>query len=82
MLKMQIKELNSQGYQVIVVTSGAVGLGRQRLRYRSLLNSRFYNFLSALISYMYFLIFFFFASEYMLLLSTFSSIDLKVLIFP
>ncbi|KAL6326757.1 hypothetical protein AAG906_010932 [Vitis piasezkii] len=37
----QIKELNSQGYQVIVVTSGAVGLGRQRLRYRSLLNSSF-----------------------------------------
>ena len=37
----QIKELNSQGYEVILVTSGAVGLGRQRLRYRRLVNSRF-----------------------------------------
>lgn len=37
----QIKELNSQGYEVIVVTSGAVGLGRQRLRYRRLVNSSF-----------------------------------------
>nr|ACF19677.1 pyrroline-5-carboxylate synthetase [Euonymus japonicus] len=35
----QVKELNSQGYEVIVVTSGAVGLGRQRLRYRRLINS-------------------------------------------
>ncbi|KAB1217815.1 Delta-1-pyrroline-5-carboxylate synthase [Morella rubra] len=37
----QIKELNSQGYEVIVVSSGAVGLGRQRLRYRRLVNSSF-----------------------------------------
>ncbi|XVE99625.1 hypothetical protein REPUB_Repub03eG0216100 [Reevesia pubescens] len=37
----QIKELNSQGYEVILVTSGAVGLGRQRLRYRRLVNSSF-----------------------------------------
>jgi delta-1-pyrroline-5-carboxylate synthetase len=37
---MQIKDLNSQGYEVIVVSSGAVGLGRQRLRYRRLVNSR------------------------------------------
>ncbi|PON65660.1 Delta l-pyrroline-5-carboxylate synthetase [Trema orientale] len=37
----QIKELNSQGYEVILVTSGAVGLGRQRLRYRKLVNSSF-----------------------------------------
>ncbi|KAK4756057.1 hypothetical protein SAY87_009814 [Trapa incisa] len=35
----QIKELNSKRYEVILVTSGAVGLGRQRLRYRKLVNS-------------------------------------------
>ncbi|OWM87463.1 delta-1-pyrroline-5-carboxylate synthase-like [Punica granatum] len=35
----QIKELNSQGYEVVLVSSGAVGLGRQRLRYRKLVNS-------------------------------------------
>ncbi|KAI3427906.1 uncharacterized protein J3R85_009152 [Psidium guajava] len=37
----QIKELNLQGYEVIMVSSGAVGLGRQRLRYRKLVNSSF-----------------------------------------
>ncbi|MED6172661.1 Delta-1-pyrroline-5-carboxylate synthase [Stylosanthes scabra] len=37
----QIKELNSLGYEVILVSSGAVGLGRQRLRYRKLVNSSF-----------------------------------------
>ncbi|XP_054797792.1 delta-1-pyrroline-5-carboxylate synthase [Prosopis cineraria] len=37
----QIKELNSLGYEVILVSSGAVGLGRQRLRYRKLINSSF-----------------------------------------
>ncbi|KAK4778337.1 hypothetical protein SAY87_018524 [Trapa incisa] len=37
----QIKELNSQGYEVILVSSGAVSLGRQRLRYRKLVNSSF-----------------------------------------
>ncbi|PNY08086.1 delta-1-pyrroline-5-carboxylate synthase-like protein, partial [Trifolium pratense] len=37
----QLKELNLQGYEVILVTSGAVGLGRQRLRYRRLANSSF-----------------------------------------
>jgi len=37
----QLKELSSQGFEVILVTSGAVGLGRQRLRYRKLANSRF-----------------------------------------
>ncbi|XP_021295632.1 delta-1-pyrroline-5-carboxylate synthase [Herrania umbratica] len=37
----QIKELNSQGYEVILVSSGAVGIGRQRLRYRRLVNSSF-----------------------------------------
>ncbi|XP_010067456.2 delta-1-pyrroline-5-carboxylate synthase [Eucalyptus grandis] len=37
----QIKELNLQGFEVILVTSGAVGLGRQRLRYRKLVNSSF-----------------------------------------
>lgn len=39
---MQLKELNTRGYEVILVTSGAVGLGRQRLRYRRLANSRFF----------------------------------------
>ncbi|RXI08896.1 hypothetical protein DVH24_023040 [Malus domestica] len=37
----QLKELNSQGYEIILVSSGAVGLGRQRLRYRKLVNSSF-----------------------------------------
>lgn len=37
---MQIKELNILGYEVILVSSGAVGLGRQRLRYRKLIQSR------------------------------------------
>ncbi|KAI4356520.1 hypothetical protein L6164_000538 [Bauhinia variegata] len=37
----QLKELNTLGYEVILVTSGAVGLGRQRLRYRRLANSSF-----------------------------------------
>ncbi|XP_061996317.1 delta-1-pyrroline-5-carboxylate synthase isoform X1 [Rosa rugosa] len=37
----QLKELNTQGYEVILVSSGAVGLGRQRLRYRKLINSSF-----------------------------------------
>ncbi|KAJ8747353.1 hypothetical protein K2173_012933 [Erythroxylum novogranatense] len=37
----QIKELNSQGYEVIVVTSGAVGIGRQKLKYRRLVNTSF-----------------------------------------
>ncbi|KAK4579286.1 hypothetical protein RGQ29_029099 [Quercus rubra] len=37
----QIKDLNAQGYEVIVVSSGAVGLGRQRLKYRRLVNSSF-----------------------------------------
>ncbi|KAG8068422.1 hypothetical protein GUJ93_ZPchr0005g14917 [Zizania palustris] len=37
----QMKELNSLGYEVIMVTSGAVGVGRQRLRYRKLVNSSF-----------------------------------------
>nr|BAI22477.1 delta 1-pyrroline-5-carboxylate synthase [Vigna unguiculata] len=37
----QLKELSSQGFEVILVTSGAVGLGRQRLRYRKLANSSF-----------------------------------------
>jgi delta-1-pyrroline-5-carboxylate synthetase len=36
----QVKELNFQGYEVILVTSGAVGVGRQRLKYRKLINSR------------------------------------------
>uniref|UniRef100_A0A5B7B7M7 Delta-1-pyrroline-5-carboxylate synthase n=1 Tax=Davidia involucrata TaxID=16924 RepID=A0A5B7B7M7_DAVIN len=37
----QIQELNSQGFEVILVTSGAVGVGRERLRYRRLINSSF-----------------------------------------
>ncbi|RDX86650.1 Delta-1-pyrroline-5-carboxylate synthase 1, partial [Mucuna pruriens] len=38
---MKLKELNNKDYEVILVTSGAVGLGRQRLRYRRLVNSSF-----------------------------------------
>ncbi|KVI04896.1 Aldehyde dehydrogenase, C-terminal [Cynara cardunculus var. scolymus] len=37
----QIQGLNSQGFEVILVSSGAVGAGRQRLRYRKLINSSF-----------------------------------------
>lgn len=37
----QIQELNCEGYEVILVTSGAVGVGRQRLRYRRLVHSSF-----------------------------------------
>ncbi|KAK9155210.1 hypothetical protein Sjap_002690 [Stephania japonica] len=37
----QLKELNSRGLEVILVTSGAVGVGRQRLRYRKLIHSSF-----------------------------------------
>ncbi|KAL1544715.1 Delta-1-pyrroline-5-carboxylate synthase [Salvia divinorum] len=37
----QIHELITDGYEVILVTSGAVGVGRQRLRYRRLVNSSF-----------------------------------------
>ncbi|GER34893.1 delta-1-pyrroline-5-carboxylate synthase [Striga asiatica] len=37
----QITELISQGYEVVLVSSGAVGVGRQRLRYRKLINSSF-----------------------------------------
>lgn len=36
----QVKQLNFQGYEVILVTSGAVGVGRQRLQYRKLIHSR------------------------------------------
>ncbi|KAL9672937.1 hypothetical protein QQ045_029190 [Rhodiola kirilowii] len=35
----QLKELSSRGVEVILVTSGAVGVGRQRLRFRKLINS-------------------------------------------
>ncbi|XP_047312589.1 delta-1-pyrroline-5-carboxylate synthase 1-like [Impatiens glandulifera] len=37
----QIEELNTQGLEIILVSSGAVGAGRQRLRYRRLINSSF-----------------------------------------
>lgn len=37
----QVKELNSLGMEVILVTSGAVGVGRQILRHRKLLHSSF-----------------------------------------
>nr|AGW51410.1 pyrroline-5-carboxylate synthetase [Salicornia bigelovii] len=37
----QLKELNNDGYEVILVTSGAVSAGRQRLRFRRLVNSSF-----------------------------------------
>ncbi|KAK7829357.1 delta-1-pyrroline-5-carboxylate synthase [Quercus suber] len=40
-LIVKLKQLNSGGYEVILVTSGAVGLGRQRLRYRRVANSSF-----------------------------------------
>ena len=36
----QVKELNSDGIEVILVTSGAVGVGRQRLRHQRMMNSR------------------------------------------
>ncbi|XP_023644180.1 delta-1-pyrroline-5-carboxylate synthase B-like [Capsella rubella] len=35
----QLAELNLEGFEVILVSSGAVGLGRHKLRYRQLLNS-------------------------------------------
>ena len=41
-MQWQLAELNSDGFEVILVSSGAVGLGRQRLRYRQLVNSRFF----------------------------------------
>ncbi|KAI7998134.1 Delta-1-pyrroline-5-carboxylate synthase 1 [Camellia lanceoleosa] len=37
----QLEELNSQGFDIILVSSGAVGAGRQRLKYRRLINSSF-----------------------------------------
>ncbi|KAM7526391.1 hypothetical protein LguiA_016293 [Lonicera macranthoides] len=37
----QLEALNSRGYEIILVTSGAVGAGRQRLKYRRLINSSF-----------------------------------------
>ncbi|KAH9546290.1 hypothetical protein CY35_12G087500 [Sphagnum magellanicum] len=37
----QVKELMSGGIEVILVTSGAVGVGRQKLRHQRLMNSSF-----------------------------------------
>eukprot|EP00252_Welwitschia_mirabilis_P000169 TRINITY_DN1012_c0_g1_i6.p1 TRINITY_DN1012_c0_g1~~TRINITY_DN1012_c0_g1_i6.p1 ORF type:complete len:695 (+),score=124.78 TRINITY_DN1012_c0_g1_i6:147-2231(+) len=37
----QVKELLNMDYEVLLVTSGAVGVGRQKLRYRRLINSSF-----------------------------------------
>ncbi|KAD5317483.1 hypothetical protein E3N88_17429 [Mikania micrantha] len=37
----QLEKLNSQGFEIILVTSGAVGAGRQRLKYRKMINSSF-----------------------------------------
>ncbi|XP_074287292.1 delta-1-pyrroline-5-carboxylate synthase isoform X2 [Silene latifolia] len=37
----QLKELNANGHEVILVTSGAVSAGRQRLRFRKMVNSSF-----------------------------------------
>uniref|UniRef100_A0A453RS06 Uncharacterized protein n=1 Tax=Aegilops tauschii subsp. strangulata TaxID=200361 RepID=A0A453RS06_AEGTS len=34
-----VKKLNFQGYEVILFASGAVGIGRQRIKYRKLINS-------------------------------------------
>ena len=35
-LAMQVMELNALGYEVIIVTSGAIGVGKQRLKKGSL----------------------------------------------
>ncbi|KAJ0780255.1 putative glutamate-5-semialdehyde dehydrogenase, Glutamate 5-kinase [Helianthus annuus] len=37
----QLEKLNSRGFEIILVTSGAVGAGRQRLKYRKMINSSF-----------------------------------------
>ncbi|KAJ9548177.1 hypothetical protein OSB04_020720 [Centaurea solstitialis] len=37
----QLEKLNSRGFDIILVTSGAVGAGRQRLKYRKMINSSF-----------------------------------------
>lgn len=37
----QVKELIGKGVEVILVTSGAIGVGRQKLRYQRLMNSSF-----------------------------------------
>lgn len=37
----QVKEMVSEGFEVLLVTSGAVGIGRQKLRYQRLINSSF-----------------------------------------
>ncbi|KAG0518356.1 hypothetical protein BDA96_09G168500 [Sorghum bicolor] len=37
----QVMELNALGYEVIIVTSGAIGVGKQRLKKRKLVNSSF-----------------------------------------
>ncbi|KAI5081096.1 hypothetical protein GOP47_0004279 [Adiantum capillus-veneris] len=37
----QVKELIAEGTEVILVTSGAIGVGRQKLRYQRLMNSSF-----------------------------------------
>ncbi|GAA0162323.1 dehydrogenase [Lithospermum erythrorhizon] len=37
----ELQALNSEGYEIILVSSGAVGAGRQRLKYRKLVNSSF-----------------------------------------
>jgi len=37
----QVKEMVSEGFEVLLVTSGAVGVGRQKLRYQRLINSSF-----------------------------------------
>ncbi|THG01012.1 hypothetical protein TEA_024530 [Camellia sinensis var. sinensis] len=37
----QLEELNSQGFDIILVSSGAVKAGRQRLKHRRLINSSF-----------------------------------------
>ncbi|KAK3037453.1 hypothetical protein RJ639_031947 [Escallonia herrerae] len=41
MICLQLEKLNSRGFEIILVTSGAVGAGRQRLKYRRLVNSSF-----------------------------------------
>lgn len=39
-MNVQVKELLQEGIEVIFVTSGAVGVGRQKLRHQLLMNSR------------------------------------------
>lgn len=41
LIYLQLEKLDSLGFGIILVTSGAVGAGRQRLKYRKLINNSF-----------------------------------------